>query len=180
MDHVSPSRESCSRQRGIRAVRLTTYTDYSLRVLIRLALRPDELTTISEIARAYGISEHHLMKVVHQLGIAGYVETVRGHGGGLRLAKNAADIVIGDLVRGTEPDLHLVECFHTPRACTIEPACVLSHALAEALAAFLDVLDTYTLADLVEQPKSLAGLLKIAAESPARGARPHPRSGKRQ
>jgi Rrf2 family nitric oxide-sensitive transcriptional repressor len=130
---------------------------------MRLALRPDELTTIAEIARAYRISEHHLMKVVHQLGVAGYVETIRGHGGGLRLAKKPAEIVVGDVIRGTEPDLDLVECFRTPHACVIAPACVLSSALAKALAAFLAVLDSYTLADLVREPASLTALLEIGA-----------------
>jgi Rrf2 family nitric oxide-sensitive transcriptional repressor len=149
-------------------MRLTTYTDYSLRVLMRLALRPDDLTTIGEIARAYRISEHHLMKVVHQLGVAGYVETIRGHGGGMRLAKKPAEIVIGDVVRGTEPDLDLVECFRTPQTCTIAPACILSSVFAQALAAFLEVLDRYTLADLVMKPVALAALLQIDARPPAR------------
>jgi Rrf2 family nitric oxide-sensitive transcriptional repressor len=96
---------------GGTAMRLTAYTDYSLRVLMRLALRPQELTTIADIARAYRISEHHLMKVVHQLGRAGYIETVRGRGGGLRLARDPTAIWLGDVVRRTEPDLDLVECF---------------------------------------------------------------------
>lgn len=157
-------------------MRLTTYTDYSLRVLIRLAVRPEELTTIAEIARVYGISEHHLMKVVHQLGMAGYIETVRGHGGGMRLAKKPADIGIGEVVRRTEPDLNLVECFRTPRTCTIEPACVLSGALAQALAAFLEVLDGYTLADLVKRPAPLAGLLELG-ESPGAEVRSSSRPG---
>src|SRR5512142_282347 len=104
-------------------MRLTAYTDYSLRVLIRLALRPGQLVTIAEIARSYDISEQHLMKVVHQLGVAGYIETVRGHGGGMRLARKPAEIVIGDVVRHTEPDLCLVECFRAPHSCVIAPAC---------------------------------------------------------
>ncbi len=153
-------------------MRLTAYTDYSLRVLIRLALRPRELTTIAQIAQAYGISEHHLMKVVHQLGVAGYIETIRGHGGGMRLAKEAADIVVGDVVRLTEPDLELVECFRSPRTCAIEPACVLNSALGQALAAFLEVLDSYTVADLVKKPAPLAMLLKL---DDAAGARPRSR-----
>jgi Rrf2 family nitric oxide-sensitive transcriptional repressor len=156
---------------------LTTYTDYALRVLIRLALRPDDLTTISEIAQAYGISEHHLMKVVHQLGTAGYIETVRGHGGGLRLAQKPPDIIVGHVVRLTEPDLGLVECFRTPGVCAIEPACVLSKALGEALSAFLHVLDGYTLADLIEKPAILAGLLKMPG-APTHSKR-GPQSGRR-
>ena len=102
---------------------LTNYTDYSLRVLMRLALTPDRLTTIAEIAAAYGISEHHLMKVVHQLGVAGYIETHRGRGGGMRLARNAADITVGEVVRCMEPDLGLVACFRKDEPCPISAAC---------------------------------------------------------
>jgi Rrf2 family nitric oxide-sensitive transcriptional repressor len=150
-------------------MRLTTHTDYALRVLIRLALQPQELVTIAEIARFYRISENHLMKVVHQLGIAGYVETVRGHGGGLRLAQSPATIVVGDVVRRTEPDLRLVECFRVPGSCVIEPACALSGLLGAALDAFLAVLDRHTLADLVRERGPLAELLNPTA-TPA-----HPR-----
>jgi len=156
-------------------MRLTTYTDYSLRVLTRLALQPEELVTIAEIARAYGISEHHLMKVVHQLGIAGYVETVRGHGGGMRLAKPAAEIVVGDVVRRTEPDFGLVDCFRTSGSCVIEPACALSGLLGEALGAFLDVLDRHTLADLVAKRAPLMMLLDPTAKTaPLPGGAPSP------
>lgn len=142
-------------------MRLTAYTDYSLRVLMRLALRPGSLATISEIAGAYAISEHHLMKVVHQLGRAGYVETVRGRGGGLRLAKKAQDINVGEVVRRMEPDFGVVACFRAPESCTIEPACVLAEALDRALAAFMGVLDRYTLADLIRKPGPLLALLKL-------------------
>jgi Rrf2 family nitric oxide-sensitive transcriptional repressor len=142
-------------------VRLTTYTDYSLRVLIRLALRPQTLATIAEIAQVYGISEHHLMKVVHQLGLAGYVQTVRGRGGGLRLAKNPHEINVGEVVRRMEPDLGLVACFREAEVCTIESACVLAGALKQALAAFMQVLDSYTLADLIKKRSQLSVLLKI-------------------
>ena len=92
-------------------MRLTVYTDFSLRVLMFLALKANGLATIGEIAKAYGISKNHLMKVAHQLGLAGYVETVRGKGGGLRLARRPQDIVIGEVVRHTEPDMVLVPCF---------------------------------------------------------------------
>ena len=142
-------------------MRLTDYTDFSLRVLIRLALQPQSLTTIAEIARAYGISEHHLMKVVHELGVAGYVETVRGRGGGLRLARNPTAIRVGAVVRRMEPDFGLVNCFRSARECPIEPACVLASALDEALAAFMAVLDRYTLADLVRKPAPIARLLGL-------------------
>jgi Rrf2 family transcriptional regulator, nitric oxide-sensitive transcriptional repressor len=139
-------------------MRLTNYTDYSLRVLIRLALRPGELATIADIAKAYNISEHHLMKVVHQLGVAGFIETVRGHGGGMRLARSAGDIVVGDVVRRMEPDFGLVACFRN-EPCAISPACTLSGVLDEALAAYMAVLDRYTLADLLKKPRQLTALL---------------------
>jgi Rrf2 family nitric oxide-sensitive transcriptional repressor len=147
-------------------MRLTTYTDYSLRVLIWLALTPDRLTTIAEIASAYGISEHHLMKVVHQLGVAGYVETHRGRGGGMRLAKNASDITVGEVVRCMEPDLGLVACFREGEPCSISTACTLSSIVGEALDAFLAVLDHNTVADLIAQPRQLRSLLKIDPAPP--------------
>ncbi len=143
---------------------LTTYTDYSLRVLIRLALTPDELTTIAQIAAAYGISEHHLMKVVHQLGLAGYIETTRGRGGGIRLKKKAADITVGEVVRHMEPDLALVECFRPDGCCAISSACMLTSLLGTALEAFLAVLDHHTLADLIERPRQLSRLLELDAD----------------
>lgn len=146
-------------------MRLTTYTDYSLRVLMRLALTPGQLTTIAEIAATYGISEHHLMKVVHHLGLAGYVETTRGRGGGMKLAKNAADIKVGEVVRRMEPDLELVACFRADERCAISPACTLAAVLGDALEAFLAVLDRYTLADLVSRPRQLARLLGVDLQS---------------
>jgi Rrf2 family transcriptional regulator, nitric oxide-sensitive transcriptional repressor len=142
---------------------LTTYTDYSLRVLLRLALTPDRLVTIAEIAEAYGISEHHLMKVVHQLGVAGYILTHRGRGGGMRLAKNAADISVGEVVRRMEPDMGLVACFRTGEVCAISTACTLSSILGDALVAFLAVLDRHSLADLISKPRQLRNLLSIDA-----------------
>ncbi len=151
---------------------LTTYTDYSLRVLMRLALRPRELTTIAEIAHVYRISEHHLMKVVHQLGLAGFIETIRGRGGGIRLARKAADITVGEVVRRMEPDLGLVACFRANEPCTISPACALSPVLGEALDAFLSVLDRYTLADLISQPRQLSRLLQLEPD-PARARDTH-------
>jgi len=129
--------------------------------LIRLALRPRELATIAEIAFVYGISEHHLMKVVHQLGVAGFIDTVRGRGGGIRLARKASDITVGEVVRRMEPDMGLVACFREGETCAITPACALVSALEQALKAFLGVLDGYTLADLVDRPRELAHLLRI-------------------
>jgi Rrf2 family nitric oxide-sensitive transcriptional repressor len=145
-------------------VQLTRYSDYSLRVLIYLALDPERLVTIEEIARSYDISKAHLMKVVHQLGLRGYVETVRGRGGGLRLSRRAEEIGVGDVVRATEANLDLVDCFDpaSPR-CVIQPACGLRSVLGEALGAFLAVLDRYTLADLVaRRRKSLLRLLEAS------------------
>jgi Rrf2 family nitric oxide-sensitive transcriptional repressor len=142
-------------------MQLTTYTDYSLRVLMYLAVHGGELATIEEIADAYAISRGHLMKVVHQLGLAGYVETVRGRGGGLRLARKPEQIRIGDVVRRTEDNMVLVECFDPKEGnCRIEPACGLRLVLKEALERFFRTLDGYTLADLVvPRQKRLAQLL---------------------
>ncbi len=144
-------------------MRLTVYTDYSLRMLMYLAVKDDGLATIGEVAGAYGISKAHLTKVAHQLGLAGYVETVRGKGGGLRLSRLAGEIGLGDVIRRTEPDMALVPCFdpvHAP--CVIVPACGLRGALYEARQAFLAVLDRYNLDDLVQRRAELRTLLHAA------------------
>lgn len=145
-------------------MRLTRYTDFSLRVLIYLALRPDHLATIEEISEAYGISRAHLMKVVHRLGQGGFVETTRGRGGGLRLAREAERITVGEVVRHSEERMDLVECFDPEtNTCRIAPACVLQGVLGEALDAFLGILDACTLADLVARRRSrLQALLEPA------------------
>jgi len=141
-------------------VRLTVYTDYSLRMLMYLAVKGDGLATIAEVAEAYGISKAHLNKVAHQLGLAGYVATARGRGGGLRLARPAEGIGLGDVVRRIEPDMVLVPCFEPVHApCPIVPACGLRSALYEARQAFLAVLDRYSLADLVQRRAELQTLL---------------------
>lgn len=145
------------------AVRLTVYTDYSLRVLMYLALKDGGLATIAEVADAYGVSKAHLNKVVHQLGLAGYVETTRGKGGGLRLARPAEAIGLGDVIRHVEPDMALVPCFEPAHgSCPIVPACGLRGALHEARQAFLAVLDRYSLADLLRRRTELATLLHAA------------------
>jgi Rrf2 family transcriptional regulator, nitric oxide-sensitive transcriptional repressor len=136
-------------------MRLSTFSDYSLRVLMFLGVHTERLTTIAEIAGAYGISENHLMKVVHQLGRMGYIETVRGKGGGMRLARQPADIRLGGVIRQTETDWALVECFATGANCQIQTACRLPPILDEALAAMFSVLDRYTLADLLQSPDQL-------------------------
>ena len=141
-------------------MRLTVYTDYALRVLMYLAVHPEPKPTIGEISSSYRISRNHLMKVVYELGVAGYIETVRGKNGGLRLARRPEDIGLGELIRQTEPDMALVPCFDPVNSpCAITPACRLRGALHQALAAFLQVLDGYTLADLVGNRPALEHLL---------------------
>jgi Rrf2 family nitric oxide-sensitive transcriptional repressor len=145
------------------AMRLTVYTDYSLRVLIYLAIPRERLATISQIAGRYGISRNHLMKVVYELGLAGYIETIRGQNGGMRLAKPPGQIRLGEVVRRTEPDMALVPCYDPVNAaCAIMPACNLRGALHRAREAFLAVLDEYTLANLADNPTVLAELLALA------------------
>ena len=136
-------------------MRLTDFTDYALRVLMHLGLAEPRQSSIAEIARAYGISEAHLMKVVHRLGQLGYVATQRGRGGGLRLARQPEAIRIGQVVRDAEPDFDLAECFGEGGACAIAGPCRLEPALAEAREAFLAALDRYTLDDLL-WPHALA------------------------
>lgn len=145
-------------------MRLSRHTDYALRVLIHLAADPDRRASINEIARAYAISENHLMKIVHLLGRAGFIRTVRGRGGGIMLARPAGEISVGEAVRHTEPDLNLADC----DGCVIAPVCGLTGALAEALGAFLAVLDRYTIADVTRRQGELARLLGlIPADSPS-------------
>jgi Rrf2 family transcriptional regulator, nitric oxide-sensitive transcriptional repressor len=153
-------------------MRLTTFTDYTLRTLIYLAVRPGTIVTISDVANAYGISANHLMKVVHRLALTGDIATTRGQRGGLRLARNPDAINIGDVVRRTEPDMALVACFGETSHCTIEEGCVLRHALDAALQAFLAVLDRYTLADLVEPRQTLAALLGVEPQPERQIMRP--------
>ncbi len=143
-------------------MQLTLYTDYSLRVLIHLGVRRDRLSTISEIARDYGgISRNHLVKVVHNLSVNGYIRTVRGKGGGLSLAREPEAINIGDVVRHTEMNFDIVECFNKERnRCTITPVCILKGTLGEALGAFMGVLDKYTLADVIRNDRELLAVLE--------------------
>lgn len=140
-------------------MRLTVHSDYSLRVLMYLAVFPDRLATIEQIATAYGISQNHVMKVVQTLARNGFIETLRGRSGGIRLALPAQDITVGGVLRATEEDFHLVECFRSKSACCITPVCRLKGALSNALEAYLHVLDDWTLAQLVTSPKRLANRL---------------------
>jgi Rrf2 family nitric oxide-sensitive transcriptional repressor len=144
-------------------MRLTQLSDFSMRALMYLGTNPGRLVTIQEIARAYGISENHLMKVVHRLAQHGFVETVRGRGGGLRLKGPAEGIRLGAVVRAVEEDFRLVECFGTGDTCRITNVCRLKIALNQALGAFMASLDQWTLADLVQNPKALADALAIDA-----------------
>lgn len=130
-------------------MRVTTHTDYSLRVLTYVAVQDNASSTIAAIAQAYGISRNHLMKVVHQLQLSGFVRTARGKAGGLWLARPADQISVGDVVRAMEPDLRLVECFGPANRCTITPSCHLKSLFGDARDAFMMVLDTATIADLV-------------------------------
>lgn len=141
-------------------MRLTTFSDYTLRVLIYLALDQTKLATIPVIAAAYGISENHLMKVVHQLACAGVVETTRGKGGGIRLALPPEEIRLGQIVKVAEGAAPIVECLgEETSACRIAPACRLSGILVRAFDALYDVLDEYTLADLVGNRRALKQVL---------------------
>lgn len=165
-------------------MRLTNYSDYALRTLMYLAVIPDRntLATITDIANSYQISRSHLTKIIHQLAQIGYIESIRGKNGGLRLAKPAEAIILGEVIRQTEPDFDLVACFtppesesetqssqteHTintvtnPKCCAIAPVCQLKSVFIEATQAFLAVLDQYTLADIVTNEEQLWQVLKL-------------------
>jgi len=132
-------------------MQLTTFTDYAFRLLIYLALEPDRMATISEIANYFGISRHHLVKVAHQLGRGGFITTFRGKGGGLQLARKPDELNLGEIVRWMEPGLSLVECQHQGKEgrCRAAPSCHLNSILDEALVAFLATLDHYSLSDAI-------------------------------
>lgn len=143
-------------------MRLTMHTDFSLRVLIYLGTKDQgKLTTIQEISDAYNISKNHLMKVTFELGKAGFIQTVRGRGGGIRLADHPQNINIGTVVRKMEDDFHLVECFDMEHnRCPIAPVCGLRGVLGKALHAYLTVLDGYTLEDLLFNKEGLREILQ--------------------
>jgi len=138
---------------------LKRYTDYSLRVLIYLGLHPERLVTIAEIASTFGISKNHLMKVVKDLVAHGFIQSVKGKSGGLRLGHDPADINIGKVVRRMESDFALVECLGENQSCRIVPACRLKPVLHEAAERFLEVLDTYTLSDVLTNRQVLLRLV---------------------
>jgi len=141
-------------------MQLTYYTDYSLRVLMYLALQPGRRASISEIAERYDISRNHLVKVVHHLARGGFIASHRGKGGGIELARDPAEINLGEVVRYTEGPLKPVECFDVERnRCVIADACGLAPVLQEACDNFLATLDQYTLPELVRQRRRLVRAL---------------------
>jgi Rrf2 family nitric oxide-sensitive transcriptional repressor len=142
-------------------MKLTAFTDYSLRVLIYLAAEPGRRATIAEICAAFDIKANHLSKVVHHLGKCGWVETTRGVGGGLCLGKPADDIRIGEVVRDTEGAAEPAKCFAPESHCPIDRCCRLKGVLAEAVSAFYGVLDQYTLADITRNKRTLSGILHV-------------------
>jgi Rrf2 family nitric oxide-sensitive transcriptional repressor len=158
-------------------MRLTTYTDYALRTLMYLAANRDRLVTIQDIADAHNIAKNHLTKVVHQLGILGVVESLRGRNGGLRLGKEPVLINIGAVVRSTEPDFYMAECFDPAKNhCMLTSACKLKGVLYSATAAYLAVLDGVTLEDLMAQggsridsPATFQSIPILAQPAPPQG-----------
>ncbi|RKF33593.1 Rrf2 family transcriptional regulator [Paraburkholderia fungorum] len=157
-------------------MRLTDYTDYSVRVLLYLCVRGDGLSTIQDISDAYGISKNHLMKVVQQLGELGWVETVRGRNGGLRLAEKTSALTVGEIVRATESDFALVNCFPDQhgehRGCVITSHCRLRGAFEAARNAFLAELDRHTIGDVAQPSEPLAALLGLGTVIPIMPAAP--------
>jgi Rrf2 family nitric oxide-sensitive transcriptional repressor len=145
-------------------MRLTTYTDYALRTLMYLAANREQLVTIQDIADAHSIAKNHLTKVVHQLGILGYVESLRGRNGGLRLGREPDQINIGAVVRSTEPDFYMAECFDPGKNhCIMSAACSLKGVLYRATAAYLTVLDGVTLDKLMTPGSSRADSAALQA-----------------
>ena len=139
-------------------MKLTAYTNYALRSLQLAALKHPELVRVDDVVRVHGLARPHIVKIVHQLGKAGYLETQRGRGGGFRLGRPAEDIVISDVVRLTEGSLDLVECFNPERnTCPLIGICRLSRALQKATRAFMEVLDDLTLADIAANRGELLG-----------------------
>ena len=150
---------------------LTVYSDYAFRTMMLLAVRAPGTATIQEIAKQYDISRGHLMVLVHRLGNQGFLENIRGRGGGVRLAKPAAKIRLDEIVRATEPNFRMVECFDRERnRCLITKPCRLKRVLDEALSAWMGVLKEHTLADLVDKNPPLTRMLvAMEPEALARG-----------
>jgi Rrf2 family transcriptional regulator, nitric oxide-sensitive transcriptional repressor len=142
-------------------MKLTRFTDYSLRVLMHLGLQENGRITIREISESYGISRNHLMKVVSLLTRMGYLDARRGPGGGIALARPASEICLADVIIDMEDDLNMVECFCADGECIIAPVCELKSVLDQALTAYLDTLRAYTLTDLLISKKKLGRMLGI-------------------
>ena len=149
-------------------MRLTTLTDYALRLLMYLAQRPERLCTIAEVASSYQVSEAHMMKVTHQLGLAGWIETVRGKGGGMRLAHAPKDIGLGAVVRSVEPDFFMVECFSTANSCILSGDCKLTAVVEGALQSFMNYLDAKSLADILPDDATAAQVIRFTQPAPER------------
>ncbi|MDK9696525.1 MAG: Rrf2 family transcriptional regulator [Siculibacillus sp.] len=145
-------------------MRLTSYSNYTLRILMIAAVRSPDLTTVQDVADAFGISKAHLVKCVHRLGLWGYIETVRGNGGGFRLTRPSATISLGEVIRRTEDGFSLVECFDPASdACPLVRRCRLRPALLRSTEAFLDALDEMTLAEISDNGDELLDVLDLAA-----------------
>jgi len=154
-------------------MQLTQYTDYSLRVLIFLGLNPNRRCTITEISNAYDINRNHLVKVVHNLSSSGWITTIRGKSGGMILYFSPEQINIGAVVRYTEPHMDLLECFDVENnTCVIAPACALKHGLYKARKAFMDVLDSYSLDDILQNQNDLRELFNVPEDSSVISIRP--------
>ncbi|MBY4639926.1 Rrf2 family transcriptional regulator [Gluconacetobacter entanii] len=155
-------------------MRLTLYTDYALRALLYLGARPETRVSIRDIAHTYNISENHLVKVVHKLGRGGFIMTKRGRNGGLLLARAPKDIRIGDIVRYTEEDMAIVSCNQEKSSCRLAGVCRLQGLMGEALAAFMNVLDQRTLADVMTHPKLIQTLqMLLPATTPGQRVHDH-------
>jgi Rrf2 family nitric oxide-sensitive transcriptional repressor len=135
-------------------MRLTLYTDYSLRVLIYLSSHRDEWISTEEMSSFYGISNHHLVKAVNHLGHLKFITIKRGRSGGVKLAKDPAQINLADVIQATEPDFHITECFNVEaNTCPISATCGLKSVLKKANQSFIQTLQQYTLADIIEKPR---------------------------
>jgi Rrf2 family transcriptional regulator, nitric oxide-sensitive transcriptional repressor len=147
------------------ALRLTQYSNFTLRILQFLALRAPEIATVDDVARAHRISKAHLVKAAYDLSQRGYIETLRGRNGGMRLARKAEDITVGEIIRWTEAPLELVECFNPDTStCPLQGHCHLSRGIQRALRAFLSVLDDLTIADITMNRGTLLGLLEAKSD----------------
>ena len=146
-------------------MRLTMFTDYSLRTLMFLSQNQDRLCTAREIAQSYGISLNHIVKVVHNLAQLGYIKTLKGKGGGIRLSRPPEELNLWELVKALEPDFTVVECFDQQHnTCRVVSACGLKSILHEAMQAFGNTLAQYSVADAIAQPQLFATLLQPEKE----------------